>query len=133
VNLAIGAFPSLRQPAIETESRRWQALLQLAEPGHALHSEVRTSHIGFVLAARRLDARFNGIRRACWLVSLIATSALTWASFRADEKANTWLAAILLALGATPGVALLVLNWHASRVLKVSSLRRQALEQTVPT
>ncbi len=130
-NLALAALPTLRQPAIDTERRRWQSLLQVAHPSHESHLAVRKAYVDFASLAHQLEKHFNIIRQASWVASLIATAALLWATFDADRAADTRDAAVVLAVGAVPGIALLLLNWHASLRLQASAYNRKALEKTM--
>jgi hypothetical protein len=132
VDLALFAIPALRQPAIETETKRWLALSQIPSRDHQRYPDIRNGLRRFELIKREIERRTDRVRTySLWLVALCGAF-LAWGTAFADatptEPLLLWLA---LFVALTPAIIFVGLDARARCILRESSRLRQILEKEV--
>jgi hypothetical protein len=128
-NLALFAFPNLRQPAIEAEHRRWLSLLEAVSPGHCNYVEVLAGMAAFSQARRQIEQQTDSVRAFCLVVAVLCTGTLLWATARAEDRPDPlgpWLA---ITVSLAPGIVLVGLDGNARYRLQESSAVRRRLEK----
>jgi hypothetical protein len=62
-NLALFALPKLRQPVIETETGRWEALLQSVLTVDAdRQTAIRSAHVRFITALYKVEGKIDAVK-----------------------------------------------------------------------
>jgi hypothetical protein len=128
-NLALFAFPNLRQPATEAEHRRWVSLLEAVRPGDNAYVRVLAGLSAFRQARQRIEQQTDSVRAFCLVVAVLCTGTLLWATARAEERPaplGPWLV-ILVALA--PAIVLVGLDGAARCRLRESAAVRRCLEK----
>jgi hypothetical protein len=130
-NLAIFALPNLSQPAIQTASRRWDALLSVVPASEPGHTEIRARMLEFQRLKRELERANSQIRRLSLWIAAPSAVLLVVASYLAERQLTPLESCIVAAsfvLGAIPAVVLVGLNERASTTLRSLDDERMAFQ-----
>lgn len=127
-NIALYALPNLGQPVIETETRRWAALVEASrDQREELRSLVRAGNISFQTSLRGLERKTGVVRQCALLVAALAAIALVRSSCYPDEPPDPILWAVIV-FGSAPSIVLAGLNFRARRKIGDSAERRRQLQ-----
>jgi hypothetical protein len=127
-NIALYALPNLGQPVIETETRRWVALVEASrDQGEELRRLVRAGNVSFQASLRGLERKTGAVRHFALWVAALAAVALLKSSAYPDAPPDPILWAVI-GIGAVPSVVLAGLNLRARRKAGEAANRRHDLQ-----
>jgi len=127
INLALLAFPKLRQPETNHEADRWGRLLRTVPIDDPDHGRIRYAAVSFQRVCTRVERQQGRAQAACLFATLLAVGTLLWATQYADCPVHKVAAWFVVLLGVAPALYFAAHDAYVARLVFKAAARRQAL------